>query len=141
MCGIDNDVNGSKGNPRDELPQAQVVLDPACDCVLAVCDLIGDEAQRVDNEDNVAGCLKGVIKEPLLEKEVFQSVIPIDSSDEASNLVAGSLQSELRRNSGRPPGGIQSRNDADTDVGVSERAREKPVADVVGEAGTVFQFF
>ena len=49
-------------------------------------------------------------------------MIPIDSFDEAGDLVAGSVQSELRRNSGRPPGGIQSRNDADTDVGVSERA-------------------
>ena len=123
-----------------------------------------------------------MIKEPLLEKEVFQTVVPIDSYDEASNLVAGSLQIELRRNSGRPPGGIQSRNDADNDVGVFERAvcefhlnpaspghekpgkhvlhvptlierkqmaenepahvrREKPITDVVGEAGTVFKKF
>ena len=114
-------------------------MNVACARVLAVSDLFGDEAQRVDNQDHVAGCLKGVIKEPLLEKEVFQTVIPIDSFDEASDLVAGSLQSELRRNSGRPPGGIQSRNDADTDVGVSERAREKPITDVVGESGTVFK--
>ena len=135
----DNDVEGSKVNPPDEVPQAQGVLNPVCDRVLAVCDLIGDEAQRVHNQDHVAGCLKGVIKEPLLEKEVSETMIPIDSSDKASNLVAGSLQSEFRTNSGRPPGGIQSRNDADNEFGVSERAREKPITDVVGEAGTVFK--
>ena len=91
-------------------------MNPDCDRVLAVCDLIGDEAQRVHNQDHVTRCLKGVIEEPLLEKEVFETVIPIDSSDESSDLVA------------------------DTDVGVSERAREKPITDVVGEAGTVFKF-
>ena len=41
----DNDVEGSKINPRDEVPQAQVVSNVACDCVLAVSDLFGDEAQ------------------------------------------------------------------------------------------------
>ena len=82
--------------------------------------------QFIQNEKPFA--TSGIAQEPLLEKEVFETVIPIDSFDEAGDLVAGSVQSELRRNSGRPPGGIQSRNDADTDVGVSERA------------GTVFKF-
>ena len=113
----DNDVKGSKVNPRDEVPQAQVVSNVACDCVLAVSDLFGDEAQRVDNQDHAAGCLKGVINEPLFEKEAFQTVITIDSSDQASDLVADPLQSELQRNSGRPPGWSKSKTDADTDVG------------------------
>ena len=174
----DKDVKGSKVNLWNEVPQVQVVLNVACDCVLAVSDLVGDEAQRVDKKDHVAGCLKGLIHEPLIEKEVLLTVSPIGSYDEGSDLVADSLQSELRRNSGRPPGGSQSRNDADTKVGVSDRAvcgfhmnlvragheepgkhvlhvptlietnqmaenepahvrREKPITDVVGEAGTV----
>ena len=66
--------------------------------------------------------MKGVLNETLFEKEVFQTVIHFESYDEASDLVAGSLQSELRRNSGRPPGGSQSRYDAVTEVGVSEQA-------------------
>ena len=91
----DDDMKGSKVNPRDEVPQAQVVSNVACDCVLAVSDIFGDEAQRVDNQDHVPGCLKGVIEEAFLDKEVFQNVIPIDSFDEAGDLVAGSIQSEL----------------------------------------------
>ena len=118
----DNDVKGSKVNPRDEFLQAQVVLNLECDRVLAGWDLIGDEAQRVDRNDHVAGYLKGVIHEPLFEKEVLQTVNSIDSYDEGSDLVADSLQSELRRNLGRPPGGSQSRNNADTEVGLSDRA-------------------
>ena len=70
-------------------------MNVACDRVLAVSDLVEDEAKRVDKEDHSPGCLKGVLNETLFEKEVLQTVIPIDSHDEASNLVAGSLQSEL----------------------------------------------
>ena len=118
----DNDAKGSKVNPRDQVLQAQVVLDVACDRVLVVSDLVGDEAQRVEEQDHPAGCLKGEINEPLFEKEAFQTVIPIDFYDEAINLVAGSLQSELRRKSGRPPGGSLSRNDDVTEVVVSQQA-------------------
>ena len=51
----DKDVKGSKVNLWNEVPQVQVVLNVACDCVLAVSDLVGDEAQRVDRNDHVAG--------------------------------------------------------------------------------------
>ena len=97
-------------------------MNVACDCVLAVSDLVGDEAQRVDEKDHVAGCLKGLIHEPLIEKEILLVVNPIDSYHEGSDLVADSVQSELRRNSGRPPGGIQSRNNAKIEDGFSDRA-------------------